>query len=58
MERCQHPGYQQPIGEHLKYVVKASGKVAVCLAWQSAPRHLRERASATCFLSLQWALVL
>jgi hypothetical protein len=43
MEQYHYLGYQQPIGEHLKYLVKASGKVIACLAWQSAPRHLKMR---------------
>jgi hypothetical protein len=34
-------GYEQPVGEHLKYLVKANGQVIACLAWQSAPRHLK-----------------
>jgi hypothetical protein len=57
MEQYHYLGYEQPIGEHLKYLVKANGQVIACLAWQSAPRHLKVRdrylewsgeASATC----------
>jgi hypothetical protein len=33
-------GYTQPVGEHLKYLVSASGVPLACLAWSSAPRHL------------------
>ena len=43
MEQYHYLGYEQPIGEHLKYLVKANGQVIACLAWQSAPRHLKVR---------------
>jgi uncharacterized protein DUF4338 len=33
-------GYEQPVGEHLKYVVWLQGRPVACLAWSSAPRHL------------------
>ncbi len=36
-------GYQQPVGEHLKYVVFATGRPIACVAWASAPRHLAPR---------------
>jgi hypothetical protein len=36
-------GYEQPVGEHLKYVVWAQGRPIACLAWSSAPRHLGSR---------------
>ncbi len=36
-------GYEQPVGEHLKYVVSAAGRPIACLAWSSAPRHLGSR---------------
>jgi hypothetical protein len=32
--------YTQPVGEHLKYLIYALGKVVACMAWSSAPRHL------------------
>jgi Domain of unknown function (DUF4338) len=39
-----HPlGYARPVGEHLKYLVSAAGRVIACLAWSSAPRHLGAR---------------
>ena len=39
-----HPlGYTQPVGEHLKYMVYATGRPIACLAWSSAPRHLGSR---------------
>ena len=43
IEQYHYLGYEQPVGEHLKYLVKASGQVIACLAWQSAPRHLKVR---------------
>ena len=43
MEQYHYLGYEQPVGEHLKYLVKARGQVIACLAWQSAPRHLKVR---------------
>jgi Domain of unknown function (DUF4338) len=36
-------GYQQPVGEHLKYLVWAAGRPVACVAWGSAPRHLGAR---------------
>ena len=39
-----HPlGYVRPVGEHLKYLVYATGRPIACLAWSSAPRHLGAR---------------
>jgi len=39
-----HPlRHVQPVGEHLKYLVYAAGRVIACLAWSSAPRHLGAR---------------
>jgi uncharacterized protein DUF4338 len=36
-------GYQQPVGEHLKFLCVAAGRPIACLAWGSAPRHLAPR---------------
>lgn len=36
-------GYTQPVGEHLKFLVRAGGEVVACFAWSSAPRHLAPR---------------
>ena len=36
-------GYEQPVGEHLKYLVWTQGRPVACLAWSSAPRHLGSR---------------
>jgi hypothetical protein len=43
LEQYHYLGYEQPVGEHLKYLVKARGQVIACLAWSSAPRHLGSR---------------
>lgn len=43
VEQYHYLGYQQPPGEHLKYLVSAGGQVIACLAWCSAARHLAMR---------------
>jgi hypothetical protein len=43
LEQYHYLGYEQPVGEHLKYLVKARGQAIACLAWASAPRHLGAR---------------
>ena len=43
LEQYHYLGYQQPVGEHLKYLVYARGQAIACLAWCSAPRHLAGR---------------
>jgi hypothetical protein len=43
MESHHFLKYEQPVGEHLKYVVWAQGRPVACLAWSSAPRHLASR---------------
>ena len=43
MEEHHYLGYEQPVGEHLKYLVWAGGRPIACLAWSSAPRHLGSR---------------
>ena len=43
MEEYHYLGYEQPVGEHLKYLVSAQGRPVSCLAWSSAPRHLGSR---------------
>src|SRR5437868_13780983 len=43
MEQFHYLGYEQPVGEHLKYLVWANGRPIACLAWSSAPRHLASR---------------
>jgi Domain of unknown function (DUF4338) len=48
LEEHHYLGYEQPVGEHLKYLVLGQGRPVACLAWSSAPRHLgsRDRISA------------
>ena len=43
MEHDHYLGYEQPVGEHLKYLTWAQGRPIACLAWSSAPRHLGSR---------------
>src|SRR6266542_1545613 len=43
MEQHHYLGYEQPVGEHLKYLAWAQGRPLACLAWSSAPRHLGSR---------------
>ena len=43
MEQHHYLGYEQPVGEHLKYIVWAHDRPVACLAWSSAPRHLASR---------------
>jgi len=43
MEEHHYLGYEQPVGEHLKYLVWAQGRPIACLAWSSSPRHLGAR---------------
>ena len=43
MEEHHYLGYEQPVGEHLKYIVWFEGRPVACLAWSSAPRHLASR---------------
>jgi hypothetical protein len=43
MEEHHYLGYEQPVGEHLKYLVWTQGRPLACLAWSSAPRHLGSR---------------
>src|ERR1022692_2454630 len=47
IEEHHYLGYEQPVGEHLKYLVWAGHDMGprpvACLAWSSAPRHLGSR---------------
>ncbi len=40
IEQHHYLGYEQPVGEHLKYVVWSQERPIACMAWSSAPRHL------------------
>jgi len=43
VETFHYLGYTQPVGEHVKYLVWASGRPVACFALSSAPRHLGPR---------------
>jgi hypothetical protein len=43
MEQHHYLGYEQPVGEHLKYLVWSQGRPVACVAWSSAPRHIGAR---------------
>ena len=43
LEYHHYLAYEQPVGEHLKYVAWGQGRPVACLAWSSAPRHLGSR---------------
>jgi hypothetical protein len=43
VEHHHYLRYEQPVGEHLKYLVMGGGRPLGCLAWSSAPRHLGPR---------------
>ena len=43
LEEHHYLGYDQPVGEHLKYLVWAQQRPVACLAWSSSPRHLGAR---------------
>lgn len=43
IEHHHYLGYEQPVGEHLKYLAWAGGRPIACLAWSSAPRHIGSR---------------
>jgi hypothetical protein len=43
IEQYHYLGYEQPVGEQLKYLVRVRGQAIACLAWSSAPRHLGAR---------------
>lgn len=43
MEHHHYLGYEQPVGEHLKYLAWVGERPLACLAWSSAPRHIGSR---------------
>jgi hypothetical protein len=43
LEAHHYLGYVQPVGEHLKILVRAMGRPVACFAWSSPPRHLAPR---------------
>ena len=41
MDQYHYLGYEQPVGEHMKYLVSSGeGQLIACLGWSSAPRHI------------------
>ena len=40
LEEHHYLGYQQPVGEHLKFLITVRSQPIAGLAWSSAPRHL------------------
>jgi hypothetical protein len=40
LERHHYLGYTRPVGEHLKYLIRAQGQPVACLVWTSAARHI------------------
>jgi hypothetical protein len=43
IETHHYLGYVQPVGEQVKYLIRAQGRPVACLALSSAPRHLGPR---------------
>lgn len=43
IEHHHYLGYEQPVGEHLKYLIWSRGRPIAGMAWSSAPRHLASR---------------
>jgi hypothetical protein len=43
LEQHHYLGYEQGVGENLKYLVWGQSRPIACLAWSSAPRHLGAR---------------
>ena len=43
LEQHHYLRYEQPVGEHVKYLVWGQSRPLACLAWSSAPRHLGAR---------------
>jgi hypothetical protein len=43
LEEHHYLGYTTPVGERLKYLIRAQGRPLGCFVWSSAPRHLGPR---------------
>ena len=43
VDQHHYLGYSRPVGEHLKYLVYAGENPIACMAWSSAPRHIKSR---------------
>ena len=40
IEQYHYLGYEQPVGEHLKYLAWPHGRPVARMVWSPAPRHL------------------
>jgi hypothetical protein len=45
IDRYHYLGYNQPVGEHLEYIIFSEGRPLACMGWSSAPRHIGARDS-------------
>jgi len=43
VDQYHYLGYCRPVGEHLKYIVYTGENPIACMAWSSAPRHIKSR---------------
>jgi hypothetical protein len=43
LSQYHYLGFSRPVGEHLKYLVRAQGRPLACLTWNSAPLKLKLR---------------
>lgn len=43
VEEHHYLGYTAPVGERMKYLIRAQGRPLGCFVWSSAPRHLGPR---------------
>jgi len=43
VERYHYLGYSQPVGEQLKYLIRAGDRPVGCMAWGSGPWHMGAR---------------
>ncbi len=43
IDQYHYLGYTQPVGEHLKYLIRSEEGLLGCMAWSSAVRHLGSR---------------
>jgi hypothetical protein len=43
LEENHYLGYEQPVGDHLKFLIWAQNRPIAALVWSSAPRHLGSR---------------
>ena len=43
LQQYHYLGYTRPVGEHLKFLIYAKGRIVSCICFSSAPRHLGAR---------------